>query len=144
MRLLSYSLFAFLFSSALNANAQTADSTNADQAVFPDIPFISAKDIFDVTPSTPRPRYPLDARRKGICGDVLIALKIGEDGKVLDTKILKSEPSGVFDKAVTEVIGKWRYKRVTFNGEPVVYQTKSPFKFRLDGPDCYPNPAVRP
>jgi len=144
MRLLSYSLFAYLFSSALNANAQTADSTNADQAVFPDIPFISAKDIFDLTPSTPRPQYPLDARRKGICGDVLIALKIGEDGKVLDTKIIKSEPSGVFDKAVTEIIEKWRYKRVTFNGEPVVYQTKSPFKFRLDGPDCHPNPAVRP
>jgi len=132
MQFHTFCLFVLLFSEILNANAQPADS--GDDLAFPNIPFIASNF------TGPRPQYPLEARRKGICGDVLVAVKIGEDGKVIDKKFVRSEPLNIFDNVISAAIDKWHFTRVTFDGEPVVYQTKVPFIFRLEpGQNC-PNP----
>lgn len=135
MRFHTFYLFVLLFSGILNANAQSADTD--DDLAFSGVPFIAPNFVSKLSPSIPRPQYPSEARRKGICGDVLVAVKIGEDGKVIDKKFVKSEPSNIFDNAILAVIDRWSFKRVTFDGEPVVYQTRVPFIFRLEpGRDC--------
>lgn len=120
-------LFLFLFSSAVNG--QPTGYANVDDSAFPDIPFIPTKAVQEFTRATPKPRYPQEARAKKICGEVVMAVKVGVDGSVIDTKIARAEPPNIFEKSVVEVIWKWRYKRVTFNDEPVVYQTKRSLNF---------------
>lgn len=143
MRFLFYCVPLLLLIGVGTANSGPTEDTNADESMFPDTPFISLKGVREPMPNTSTPQYPADARKNGICGEVLMAVKVGVDGSVTEAKIVKSEPPNVFDKAVMEAIRKWRFKRVSINDEPVVYQTKVPFKFILsdwrdDRPDCHP------
>jgi periplasmic protein TonB len=121
---LMFSLLLLLHGAGV-ANAEPDESAVAGEATFPAIPFVSMKESTELFSFTPRPKYPAVALRAGICGAVVIAVKIGLDGKVLDSKIIKSDPVSVFDKAVTDVISQWRFKRITVNGEPIIYQTKT-------------------
>jgi protein TonB len=122
--------------------ALAADAPAADGSAFPGLPMILTQDMWESKESIAQPAYPIELRRKGLCGDVLIAVKVGKDGRVLDTKIVKSEPPNVFDAAVKEAVIKSRYKRVVFSGEPVIYQTRSPFQFRISDANCVPAAAV--
>jgi TonB family protein len=133
----------FLLHGAGLANAAPDESAIAGEATFPAITFVSIKESTDLFSFTPRPKYPAVALRTGICGAVAIAVKIGLDGKVLDYKIIKSDPFSVFDKAVTDVIGQWRFRRITVNGEPVIYQTKTDLRFRVDELSCSSDSAAR-
>lgn len=67
------------------------------------------------------PRYPRAARKEGVAGTVYAAVKVGRDGKVLDThvnqvdlRILGSESQlprwrGLLGDAVTDAIKRWEF-----------------------------------
>jgi protein TonB len=57
----------------------------------------------------PRPEYPELAVRFRREGVVEVEFTIAIDGSVRDIRILSSEPTGVFDRAATKALGKWRY-----------------------------------
>ncbi|PWW14202.1 MULTISPECIES: TonB family protein [Pseudidiomarina] len=69
------------------------------------------------------PRYPEAAAAEGVEGYVEVEFWIGNDGKPVDIKVLKSQPEGVFDDNVIAALQRWRY---------VPGKTDQPLQLRID------------
>jgi protein TonB len=82
--------------------------------------------------SSPRPRYPELARRRGIGGTVVVRFKIDAHGWVRDAAIEHSSPAGVFDRAALRAIEKTRYRPRIEDGEAVMTpKATKRFTFRV-------------
>jgi TonB family protein len=68
--------------------------------------------IKDVTPV-----YPTAAKSNHVQGVVIIEATIGADGKVQDTKVLRSVPQ--LDQAALDAVRQWEYKPTLLNGVAV-------------------------
>jgi protein TonB len=75
------------------------------------------------------PHYPDDARRAGIWGTVMVQALVGQDGRVKDTRIVKSIPE--LDAAAMEAVRQWKFKPALAKGEPVEVWVGVPIKFSL-------------
>lgn len=75
------------------------------------------------------PHYPSAAREARIEGTVLILALIGDDGRVRDTRIVRSIPQ--LDRAAEETVRIWRFKPATHRGEPVEVWVQIPVRFSL-------------
>jgi protein TonB len=75
------------------------------------------------------PKYPTEAREKGIQGDVLLTATIDEKGKIVDLKVLKGDP--ILAKASVDAIKQWKYKPYILNGEPVEVETTIKIQFHM-------------
>jgi len=64
-----------------------------------------------------KPVYPAMAQSARIGGVVIIEATIGPDGKVIDTKILRSVP--LLDQAALDAVRQWEYTPTLLNGVPV-------------------------
>lgn len=53
------------------------------------------------------PEYPREAWRRGLEGWVDVELTIGPDGRVLDAKVLASQPRGIFERAALRAVMQW-------------------------------------
>lgn len=62
--------------------------------------------------STPAPRYPVEALRAGISGEVLVELTVGTDGSITAMRVLRAKPPRVFDREVLNAIKRWRFEPV--------------------------------
>jgi protein TonB len=63
------------------------------------------------------PVYPPDALAAKVAGVVIIEAVIGEDGRVRDTRILRSIP--LLDAAATEAVRQWEFTPTLLNGAAV-------------------------
>jgi len=63
-----------------------------------------------------KPVYPAMAQSARIGGVVIIEATIGPDGKVIDTKILRSVP--LLDQAALDAVRQWEYTPTLLNGVP--------------------------
>jgi len=63
------------------------------------------------------PIYPAEAASARAEGQVIIEATIGIDGKVKDTRVLRSAP--VFDQAARDAVSQWTYEPATLHGVPV-------------------------
>ncbi len=77
--------------------------------------------------SAPKPRYPMEARDKGVQGEVWIHLLISETGDVESADIISGQPD--LARAALEAMKKWKFKPFIRNGKPVKVNTKLPFDF---------------
>jgi TonB family protein len=64
-----------------------------------------------------RPAYPQEAVAARIQGVVVIEATIGPDGKVQDTKVLRSVP--LLDEPALDAVRQWEYNPTLLNGAPV-------------------------
>jgi len=64
-----------------------------------------------------KPVYAAMAQSARIAGVVVIEATIGPDGKVIDTKILRSVP--LLDQAALDAVRQWEYTPTLLNGVPV-------------------------
>jgi protein TonB len=64
-----------------------------------------------------KPVYPAIARSAGVAGVVTIEATIGPDGKVIDTKVVRSIP--LLDQAALDAVRQWEYTPTLLNGVPV-------------------------
>jgi TonB family protein len=64
-----------------------------------------------------KPVYPDMAQSAHVAGAVIVEATIGEDGKVIDAKILRSIP--MLDKAALDAVRQWEYTPTLLNGVPV-------------------------
>lgn len=55
------------------------------------------------------PKYPAEARAKGIEGHVLVEFSVTPEGTTDSFLVLESEPPGVFDRAALAALYHWRY-----------------------------------
>jgi len=60
--------------------------------------------------SAPSPRYPAEALRSGIGGEVLVEMTVGTDGKVSDAKVVRSNANQVFDQAALDAVARWKFE----------------------------------
>jgi protein TonB len=63
------------------------------------------------------PVYPAIAKQAKVGGVVVIEATIGADGKVADTKVLRSVP--MLDQAALDAVQQWEYTPSTQNGKPI-------------------------
>lgn len=81
---------------------------------------------------TVQPRYPDDARTRGVTGWVDLEFTVTTDGTVNDVRVVGAAPTGVFEDAATEAIGRWRFKPVERNGVAVPQRAKLRIRFDLE------------
>jgi len=61
-----------------------------------------------------KPVYPAAAKSAKIAGVVIIEATIGADGKVIDTKVLRSVP--MLDQAALDAVRQWEFAPTLLNG----------------------------
>lgn len=77
----------------------------------------------------PPPVYPDLAREANVDGTVMIQALVGKDGKVKDTKVVKSV--GMLDEAAVKAVRLWTFKPALSNNKPVAVWVAVPVKFSL-------------
>ncbi len=76
------------------------------------------------------PRYPMDARRAGIQGPVVVRGIVRRDGTIDNVEVIKDLPHGL-GEAASDAVSQWRFRPATYRGEPIdVYYTVT-VNFRL-------------
>ncbi len=73
------------------------------------------------------PVYPEIARSARVSGAVVVEATVGEDGKVMDTRILHSIP--LLDQAALDAVRQWEYTPTLLNGKPVPVVTTVTINF---------------
>ena len=73
------------------------------------------------------PVYPAIAQSARVQGDVVIEATIDEEGKVADTKVVKSVP--LLDQAALDAVKQWEYRPSLLNGVPTPVVTTITVKF---------------
>lgn len=73
----------------------------------------------------PPPRYPPDALRDGISGEVLLELTVGADGAVSEAKVVRSSPPRVFDREALAAVKRWKFTPID---EPITTRRTITFK----------------
>jgi TonB family protein len=76
-----------------------------------------------------KPVYPAIARSAHVAGVVTVEATIGLDGKVIDTKIVRSVP--MLDQAALDAVQQWEYTPTLLNGEPVSLLVTATINFTL-------------
>jgi len=77
---------------------------------------------------TVRGTYPDIARQAGVEGTVVVQAFVGTDGRVRDTRILRSIP--MLNGAATDAVMQWRFKPAATSGGPVATWVSIPITFR--------------
>lgn len=76
------------------------------------------------------PRYPMNARRAGAEGPVVVRGIVRRDGTIDNVEIIKDLPYGLGDAAL-QAVSQWKFRPATYRGEPIdVYYTVT-VNFRL-------------
>jgi protein TonB len=81
---------------------------------------------------TVAPEYPVELKRDGVMGVVVVTCTVDEQGNVIDPAIEKSSNNG-FDKPAIEAVKKWKFKPASQNGSPVAKKVSIPIKFVEQG-----------
>jgi len=75
------------------------------------------------------PQYPDIAREAGVDGTVLVQALVGKDGRVKDTRVVKSIP--MLDAAASTAVKQWVFKPALSNNKPVAVWVAVPVRFTL-------------
>jgi protein TonB len=76
------------------------------------------------------PEYPDIARQSNMEGTVIVQALVGKDGRVKDTKVVKSVP--VLDDSAVAAVKRWVFKPALSNNKPVAVWVAVPVKFSLN------------
>jgi protein TonB len=80
---------------------------------------------------TPAPKYPPQARKRGIEGRVVVEFTIGADGSVGSVRVVESAHR-LLEEAVLEALKEWRFRPARVDGEAVATPHRQSFRFRID------------
>lgn len=78
------------------------------------------------------PRYPFEARQKGIEGRVTLRFVVDKDGKAQEPQVVRGEPEGVFDESALAAVVKYKFRPAYKSGEPVDCIVNLPISFTLN------------
>lgn len=73
------------------------------------------------------PIYPESAKSVRVAGTVMVQALVGRDGRVLETRIVKSIPE--LDEAAMACVRQWRFKPAMGGGKPLEVWTSVPIRF---------------
>ncbi len=91
--------------------AETVEPTPAPAAATPKSPAtVETASVRMPAPEQVVPaRYPQDALLSGATGKVDLDFRIAADGHVRDVRVLRAQPSGVFEQAAIAALRQWRF-----------------------------------
>jgi TonB family protein len=75
------------------------------------------------------PSYPLAAKQASVCGVVTVEARIGADGRVVQTSVLRG-PSPL-RRSAQDTVGSWRFEPTLLNGKAVERVAEVDFRFVL-------------
>jgi protein TonB len=81
--------------------------------------------------------YPVDAKDKKLEGYVRVAYDVSADGKVMNARVVESNPPGVFDDAALAAVRGWYFHPAIRNGKPVTKELVSRVNFKLGESESY-------
>ena len=79
-----------------------------------------------------RPKYPLEARRRGEQGTVVLRVLVGRDGLPVEVDIARSSGSRQLDRAAREAVLRSRFRPVQVNGIAVEARGLVPIEFSIE------------
>lgn len=79
--------------------------------------------------SSPPPRYPPAALRRGESGTVLLRVHVGADGVPYAVDVVDSSRSRLLDRAATEAVKRWRFQPAQRDGQAIQGQVQVPISF---------------
>lgn len=88
----------------------------------------------DVLPQVIRtytPRYPYIAKRDNISGSITVQFVVSKDGHAVGSRVVASDPEGVFDASALEAIDVYRFEPGRKDGKAVDVMVSLPIKFDL-------------
>ena len=77
------------------------------------------------------PEYPDNALNDRIGGSVTVQYVVDKKGYTKEVRVVESTPRGIFDRAATDAIRRWRYRPAKYNGEPVEVPVRTHIVFKL-------------
>lgn len=77
------------------------------------------------------PEYPADAATRGIEGFATVEFTVTVEGKVIDARVVESEPRRTFDSAARDAVRRWRFEPATQGGAPIASTSRVRLEFRL-------------
>ncbi len=78
------------------------------------------------------PVYPQQAREQGIEGAVVVGYDVSAAGRVVNARVVSSEPPGVFDAAALAAVRSWRFNAPVVDGNAQAQANlRSTVEFRL-------------
>ena len=77
------------------------------------------------------PEYPARALQNSTEGYVVLRFTVTETGAVADPEIIRSEPPGVFDRAATRAVLRWKYQPQLVDGTPMSVITYTRVNFEM-------------
>ncbi|MCC8363075.1 energy transducer TonB [Lysobacter sp. A6] len=87
--------------------AQRAAAASAPAESAPARPAPSAGGLRAV--STPAPRYPAEAARRQLSGEVRLEITVGTDGSVTAARVVDANPPRVFDREALTAVKRWKF-----------------------------------
>jgi protein TonB len=82
--------------------------------------------------------YPIEAKQKKVEGIVVVRYGVSEDGRVVNARVERADPPGVFDDAALKAVRSWHYNPAIRNGVPVaVDNVLSTVRFQLSADDTH-------
>ena len=76
-----------------------------------------------------QPKYPREAREKGIEGDVLLQATIDTKGNLINLNAVQGDP--ILVEASIDAVKKWKYRPYLLKGEPVEVETTIKIQFHM-------------
>ena len=95
---------------------------------------LMTSDTVDVPPKAKRrisPKYPNQARKKGITGYVSFSLVIGPEGEIIRSKIIDAKPVGVFESAARNAVERWTFTPGKYKGAAQTVVVEQTIRFTL-------------
>ncbi len=76
------------------------------------------------------PVYPMEAKRLGLDGEVVVAFVVDEEGRVTSPRVVeRTDP--IFEEAALRAVSKWRFEPGRLNGRLVRYRLAAPVVFSI-------------
>ena len=84
--------------------------------------------------SNPAPRYPVEARRKGWEGTVILEASVNKSGYPVSVEIKTSSGHVVLDEAALNTVKTWRFRPAQLGNLAVESSIRVPVRFDLENP----------
>jgi len=79
-----------------------------------------------------KPRYPRQAKSRGIEGWVKLKINISKDGKIYKAYVIGAKPRGVFEREALRAVKRWKFKPSIVNGVAVENSSVQVINFKLE------------
>lgn len=90
----------------------------------------ASPDSAPVPVSSPPPKYPRRALRRGESGEALLRVHVGADGVPRTIDLIRSSGSRSLDRAATDAVRRWRFSPARRGGQPVAGVVQVPIAFQ--------------